>query len=328
MIDELTASMSTWKGVVSMKTLRKVTGRLSWLAGVLPRCRWAVSILYAVVASVERDAKSGAEAERAKKRPHDSRDKSGLAPLTRIDLPRQWFLELFKVEEQWRNRKMPLEPSSPQYAIITDASPWGVGMILAAVDKELKEITPLVAIHGLVDEDTAVCLGLPYGEAAGQSTLEAWAVLLALRYWGHMLRGQSVLLRSDSTVALCLAKRLKSSSATLNWVGAEMAAVMEVNNLQDFVIHHLAGRLNVEADFLSRPDKMKKVDPPPGLKDVKVRPLQTAWMLESKLPPPGVDPSVWGKEPQSFMAFDSLWSSWRCEKAGNHKRGQHKWGNR
>ena len=306
MIDDLVARLSTWQGVVSLKTLRATTGKLSWLAGVLPRCRWAVAIMYAVVASCERDQKLGLESERAKLREKDKRDKSGLVPLKRIELPRQWFLQLFKLEEQWRSRKIPLEPVKPKFAIVTDASPLGVGMLLAAVDQELQEIKPLVALKGQVTKKVADWIGVAHGESSSQSTLEAWTILLALRYWASSIRGQPVLIRADSTVALCLARKLRSSSAPLNWVGAEMAAVMETYQLQEFILHHLAGKLNEETDYLSRPDKLEKDPLPSALKDLQVRVLQEDWMMQSALPPPGVDLKLWGKNPQSLLAFDCM----------------------
>ena len=52
------------------------------MAGIVPRIRWVVTILYAVVANVEADAKSGAESRRAKKRA-DHRVKDWLVPVKR-----------------------------------------------------------------------------------------------------------------------------------------------------------------------------------------------------------------------------------------------------
>ena len=49
--------------------------------------------------------------------------------------------------------------------VTTDASPFGIGAILAVVDKEQDELTPTVALAGKV------------------TVLEAFAVLLAAKHW-------------------------------------------------------------------------------------------------------------------------------------------------
>ena len=49
-------------------------------------------------------------------------------------------------------------------------------------------------------------------------------------------------------------KRLDSGPPTVNWVGGEMALVMDALQMQDILAHHLSGKFNTEAGFLSRPD--------------------------------------------------------------------------
>eukprot|EP00971_Amphidinium_carterae_P206362 4095070-Amphidinium_carterae.1 len=55
--DEVTTEISSILAttMVGLRRLRSLTGRLSWAAGVLPRARWAVNILYAVVTSAFKD---------------------------------------------------------------------------------------------------------------------------------------------------------------------------------------------------------------------------------------------------------------------------------
>ena len=50
--------------MVSLKELRAVTGRLSWMAGILPRLRWTTSVFYAVITGAMRDIESGQELKR------------------------------------------------------------------------------------------------------------------------------------------------------------------------------------------------------------------------------------------------------------------------
>eukprot|EP00435_Cladocopium_sp_Y103_P023013 s1947_g5.t1 len=105
--------------------------------------------------------------------------------------------------------------------------------------------------------------------AAGQALLEAWTVLLSIRYWRGTLKGGRLLLKSDSTVALALARKLSSSTPTLNFVGGELAILMDALQMQDIVTHHLPGKYNLQADYLSRPDLPGH--PPGRLRDVSIR---------------------------------------------------------
>ena len=132
---------------------------------------------------------------------------------------------------------------------------------------------------------------------------EAWTVLLAIRYWVFKLRDQKVLLKADPPVALAVLKKLSSSTPTLNWVGAELGLALEVHNMAELTIHYLPGKLNVVADHLSRPDKEGA---PPGLGEIQVRVMNEAWMLDCRLPPPGVQPDLWGKSPSLLQVLDNL----------------------
>ena len=48
MVKEVKAHLESWpkKGMVPHKEVRSIVGKLSWLAGILPRMRWAVTCLY------------------------------------------------------------------------------------------------------------------------------------------------------------------------------------------------------------------------------------------------------------------------------------------
>lgn len=95
MMTEIRSALEAWenKGTVSLKEVQQVTGRLSWAAGILPRTRWAVSIMYAVIADTKRDEDE--ERRRASRR-KDQRPKFGLVSVKRLELPRRWFVTLFK----------------------------------------------------------------------------------------------------------------------------------------------------------------------------------------------------------------------------------------
>ena len=84
---------------------------------------------------------------------------------------------------------------------------------------------------------------------------------------------------------------------------AELGLVLKAFNMEELTIHHLAGKLNVAADHLSRPDKEGA---PPGLEEIQIRVMNEAWMLDSQLPPPGVQSDLWGKAPGLLPVFDNL----------------------
>jgi hypothetical protein len=149
MVKELLVKMKDWEGagMIGLKELRATTGKLSWVAGILPRMRWAVSIMYAVVASAERDAKTGAEEERAAKRAKDNRPKPDLVAVARFELPRAWLMKLLSQADNLLLRSEPLYPVMPDLAIVTDASPQGIGAVLCRVDVKQNQIFPWAALE-------------------------------------------------------------------------------------------------------------------------------------------------------------------------------------
>eukprot|EP00913_Durusdinium_trenchii_P012052 g11322.t1 len=223
MMEEIRGSLESWesKGMISLREVQQVTGRLSWVAGILPRTRWAVSIMYAVIADVKRAEED--ERRRASQR-SDTRPKHGLVSVKRLELPRRWFMVFFKDPGVLALRTEPMEERPPDFAIVTDASPQGIGAVLATVDHNVGQtFTILEALEIPVLEEDAKWLGVEWKESSSQGPLEAWAVKLAFRRWGNRLEGKSVILRSDSVVALAMTKRLSSPSPVINWIGAELA---------------------------------------------------------------------------------------------------------
>ena len=114
---------------VGLKRLRRLAGRLSWAAGIVPRCRWVVSIFYAVVTEVERASKDGTEMRRAAKRA-DNRAKRGIS---RLGLALQWAGHFWQENQLWK-RQMALVPAVSPLTPVVDASPWGIGGMLLGAD--------------------------------------------------------------------------------------------------------------------------------------------------------------------------------------------------
>ena len=175
MVKELRDKLKEWqsKGMVS---LRQVTGRLSWLAGILPRCRWCVTILYGVMASVEHDIKSGEEERRAAKR-KDTRTKEGLVAVKRLALPRMWFLRLLAEPDKLLIRSISLVPQQPHYVITTDASCLQIGGILAAYTPAGEAQSLMACFSQVVNQEIADFLGVKFETSSSQGALEAWAIL-------------------------------------------------------------------------------------------------------------------------------------------------------
>ena len=281
------------QSMVGIRRLRTVTGRLSWAAGVLPRMRWAVSILYAVLASFERDVLSGAEEARRLRR-SDQRSKETLLPTKRLGLALRWLISLFQGLTGAVERSVPATPPRLEWTIVVDASPWGLGAFLAHA--RLGRV--LAYVSSPLDSLDCASLGLTIGECTAQGIAETLAVLVAVRTWGAVFAGRPVRLglRSDSTTALATARRLASSSPALNFLGAELALDLECLGAADLVGTHLPGAWNDAADWLSRRAQPGVAASPlpaelSGAKELAPKRRAASWY---RLPTFGADPQLWG----------------------------------
>ena len=105
----------TGTGMLSFATLRSCTGRASWCAGVLPHARWAVNILYAVLASYSEEVASGREEKRRAGR-RDQRRKAHLVHEARVALPLEWLLRLFQSFAEGMERSIDLRRRQHTFA--------------------------------------------------------------------------------------------------------------------------------------------------------------------------------------------------------------------
>eukprot|EP00913_Durusdinium_trenchii_P011074 g10396.t1 len=244
MMAEAAQDLEAWesRGMVSVKEVQQLTGRLSWIAGILPRTRWAVSIMYAVLGDAKRSENE--ERQRAAKRV-DQRPKVGLIAVKRLELPRRWFVTLFKEPAALTLRTEPMVELLPDYAIVTDASPQGIGALLATVDNNMgPTFTIIEGLEIQLEEADAKWLGVPWNESASQGPLEAWAIKLAVRRWATRLENKSIVIRSDSVVALAMARKLSSPSPVVNWVGAELAIRFDKHGIKRVITQHIPGNWN------------------------------------------------------------------------------------
>ena len=152
------------------------------------------------------------------------------------------------------SRTSDADVQEPAWAIITDASPKGLGAVLAKIHLEdpAKKMTITAALEAIVLEKDAAALQVEYGEASSQGVMEALALVRAIQKWGPKIRGETLLIRSDSTVALAMARKLSSPHASINFLAAELGIQLEHCRVPKLILQHLAGKLNEEADWLSR----------------------------------------------------------------------------
>ena len=294
---ELHDILVSWgsKGYAPLKELRSVAGKSSWLGGILPRAKWTLAIFYGTLKKVEAEELEGKarEAERSKR---------GLFAVKRLETARAWLaaFTLAAMDNPMRTINIgPEEEAEIRFAV--DASPEGLGGILLINHKSIEAFSSPVDHH---DEEH---LHVTKGSSSSQGTLEALAVLVALRLWGSRFHGHRVRLvvQSDSIVTLALSQKLSSSTPSLNFLGAELALALEQTGVERLDPLHIPGSANKEADYLSRPGKWQDSEKPYNLKDVKVKQAGPRLANFYHLPTLAVDPSMWGaSETTSLMAWD------------------------
>ena len=102
-------------------------------------------------------------------------------------------------------------------------------------------------------------------------------------------------LRAASLAALGAAKKLSSPTPGLNHMGAEMSILLEVWDVDEPVGHHLPGKLNDLADFLSRLAAPARQPEPLGFEGLKVREVvrRSLGGRGHVLPTPAQEPTLW-----------------------------------
>ena len=108
-IAEVLKELLAWdkRGMIPIKDLRKMCGKISWLAGVLPRARWAVRVLYGSLHDRLQEVESGLEAARAENR-SDKRDKSNMIHATRFEHVRKWLIKFLEASQETPTRRVQL----------------------------------------------------------------------------------------------------------------------------------------------------------------------------------------------------------------------------
>ena len=137
----------------------------------------------------------------------------------------------------------------------------------------------------------------------------ALAIVDAVRLWGKKLSGEGlpVEIRSDSSVALAMARKLASASPAINFLGAALALALEQHHVGGVQAVHVPGALNKTADWLSR---LAMPGGPPGeqpavLAGAKERQAPERDQSFYGLPAPGPCARLWGGGASSAAALQA-----------------------
>ena len=299
-LEETKEALTKWegRGMAPLKELRSMAGRTAWLANVLPRAKWVTAVFYAVMKSAE------AEEYNVKA---DGRSKPGLFSVKRLESARKWMLAFLEAAMARPMRKVHVGVKTQmEVKLCCDASPEGLGAVLVINN------APVAALASPVDEFDVKLLMIEKGSSSSQGILEALCILVAFRHWRKRFLGHVVTLevQSDSIVALALSQRLGASTATLNWIAAELSLSLEEVGAEALTTKHIVGKANIEADYLSRPSTWPVVKLPPPLEPLAAH-IETPSVRTDDfyvLPGPSMDPSLWGSgETPSGSA--STWES-------------------
>ena len=110
--------------------------------------------------------------------------------------------------EKMMLRRESLQEAEIVMGVVSDASPLGLGAMLIQRTADGQDFTVLEAMEATVSYEEAQWFQVQHGSSASRSVMEAYAILRALKRWQARVRGQGVLIRSDSTVALAMPRKL------------------------------------------------------------------------------------------------------------------------
>ena len=228
----------------------------------------------------------------------DKRSKYNFFNVSQLDQACIWLIACLETAMLKPYRKLRLDLGKyPKASIITDASAQGLGAILLINNRAVR------IMASEVTQQDAQELGFALGESSSQGVVETLAVLVALRLWERDLQSCQVtlVLESDSIIALATSQRYSSSDPALNFLGAEISIACEKT------VHacHIPGSANVNADYLSRPSKWATASRPAEIKDLPLSPAPAREASFYRLPSPKAKPDLWA----SNVAASNAWAS-------------------
>lgn len=191
-LQEAMASVSAGKGLVN---LRSLTGELSWVAGLVPKIRPWVTMLWAACHAADLQHLAASQGRsKARQRPRN------MVFTNMVAQPLEWLTAFLQgchggVE---RVRWVSDTASRPNLLIRTDASTTGMGGVLFGSAGE-----PVAYWTCLLDPEMCSALGVEAGEPRHMTTYELAALHISLVVWAKQLSrkrlGVSAELDSSST---------------------------------------------------------------------------------------------------------------------------------
>ncbi len=159
----------------------------------------------------------------------------------------KWFRAFFRQQRGTLSRTFHFDTSLiPELIICTDACPWGIGGFVLGPQGPERWFADAL---GTADERT---FGLSIGEAAGTTTWEALAVLVAVRVFRPRSGRVRIRLRSDSLSTLFAVASMKAKAPGLSLIMAELALERAELGTDISECVHIPGVTNTIADALSR----------------------------------------------------------------------------
>ena len=219
------------RNYVRVKELRSFTGKITHIASLVILVRPFLAELYATLYS--KAAKTGFVWTR--QMTHTLIWIAALLAEGNFCLERRFTLEAF-------------QGIGTSVVMCLDASPWGLGGYLVEDDKIVAYFSVPI---GKVEQRL---LSIDVADCACQQTVEALAVLVALRCWKHRWKGRPILLKvkSDSISALVLTLNLKTRGKGAGIVARELALDVAASEYAPHIAEHIPGVDNILADALSR----------------------------------------------------------------------------
>jgi hypothetical protein len=233
--------------IAPRKTLRSLTGRLNFFAGIVPQMRPFLRPLWALASST---SPSG-------------RLPPSLFHTKRAAAALRWCQAHLRAEVGDFRRSFPLRPPDPSqlWCITTDASPWGLGAILSRHGRPVAWAADILHQCDLDRFDAS------RGDSAFTTVWEALCVLMAIRLWEHLVP-DGIALRSDSLATLGALGKMSSPAPGVNAVLREIALVEGSSGNGFAALAHIPGVTNTWADALSRLGAPDAKPVPPELEGI------------------------------------------------------------
>ena len=234
-LEEMGQLLKSWenKGYAAVKELRQAAGKSAWLAGILPRVKWVTAVLYAVLTQTLK--------EEADKEGQRGRDRKGLFAVKRLELARLWMIQFLAVAKQRPTRRIDLRPKTAKVRLMTDASPEGLGGVLA-INGRIVEVFSCKVTKKIAEE-----LLVEHMASSSQAVMETLAMLVALRRWINKFKGYKIeiAVQADSTAALAVSQKLagKSTAGDGYLIEAKLLHIEGGHGWNDFWFLWLRGLL-------------------------------------------------------------------------------------